>query len=449
MNNIVYRTLTRRCSVKRGDTLIVALSGGADSVSLLNVLLDLKDTDLELEVMAAHVNHKLRGEESDRDEQFVRRLCEQRGVTLFVHSEDVGALSALRRQSVELCGREVRYDFFRELSLTYNAKIATAHTLSDSEETMLYNISRGTSLHGLCSIPYTRDEIIRPLLDVTREQVERYCAENSLSFVQDSTNYDEEVCKRNKIRLSVLPPLRSLNDGFHGNFRRLRANLINVDDYMHETARKALDDCRTDFGYSAVKLSALHRAVLDYCISLIISDAGAKAENKHLALCRSILSGEGAVMLPAGFSALCTQGVFRVVNSGTEENALEIPLTGNMDFCFGDKEYTLQVLNIDSIVYKKLASSCIACDKINSGAVIRTRREGDTFTLLKRGITKPLRKLQNELKIPAELRKRSLVVAKGSTVLWAEYIGVSAQGAVEDTAKEGIYISRKDMDENA
>ncbi len=448
MNNTVLRTLTQNCGVKDGDTIIVALSGGADSVTLLDVLLSLKGELPNLRISAAHVNHKLRGEESERDEAFVTNLCKERNIELFIHREDVAALAKSQGQSVELCGRTVRYGFFRRLSAEHGAKVATAHTLSDSEETMLYNISRGASLHGLCSIPYKRGEVIRPLLDVSREQVEEYCKVRNLSFVQDSTNFCEDVCKRNKIRLSVLPPLKSVNEGFHGNFRRLRADLLNVDDYMMQTADAALSECACGFGYRAEELLTLHRAVLDYALVRIIARAGAKAENRHLALCRELLKKGGAVMLPGGATAACSQGIFRVFSLGVNAEQFELPLEGEINFFFSGNEYLVQRLSNEEIVNKKLASFSIACDKID-GAVIRTRREGDTFTLQRRGITKPLRKLQNELKIPAELRNTALVAAQGSTVLWAEYIGVSAQGAVSADTKEGIYIFKKDVGNNA
>ncbi len=444
MNKTVLETLTCKCGVKDGDRIIVALSGGADSVTLLHILLSLKGELPNLCVMAAHVNHKLRGEESERDERFVADLCKERNIELFIRREDVATLAKERKQSVELCAREVRYDFFRELSLEHSAKIATAHTLSDSEETMLYNMARGASLHGLCSIPYKRQEIIRPLLDVSREQIEEYCKENSLQFVQDSTNFCEDMCQRNKIRMSVLPPLRALNEGFHGNFSRLRADLLNVDDYMLQTASKAAKECRCTFGYSAEKLLCLHRAVLDYALMLIITSSGAKAENRHIALCRDILKSGGAVVLPGGVSAVCTQGVFRLSVSEMDAELFELPLVPDMSFCYFEKEYRIRILSKEEIINKKLASLCIACDKID-GAVIRTRQEGDTFTLQRRGVTKSLRKLQNELKIPAELRKTALVAAQGSTVLWAEHIGVSAHGAMSKDDGQGIYIDFKDV----
>lgn len=444
----VLRTLSSRCGVQKDDTVIVALSGGADSVSLLYAMLLLRE-ELGITIMAAHVNHNLRGAESDRDEAFVRGLCQKWGTELFVCSEEVASLAEKEHKSIELCGREVRYSFFRELSEKHNAKIATAHTMSDAQETMLYNIARGTTLHGLCAIPYKRDYIIRPLLDVSREEVERFCSENNLEFVQDSTNFQEEVCTRNKIRLSVLPPLRGLNQGFHRNFQNLREDLMSADDFISTCAKEAVENSRCRFGYDAQVLSGYHPAVLNYALAMVISDAGAKAEYDHIIMCADILSNGGAVALIGGYTAVCTQGLFRILPPCQTEGFCEAPLRSGLSFFYRNNRYSVEELTKEEIINKKLASFCIAYDKISDDTVIRTRREGDLFSPVGRGITKPLRKLQNELKIPAEIRRASLVIATGSTVLWAEDIGVSCQGAIDKNSEKGFYIQIRRGENNA
>ncbi|MBQ7809996.1 MAG: tRNA lysidine(34) synthetase TilS, partial [Clostridia bacterium] len=168
MKHKVLNTLKTHSMLGSGDRVIVALSGGADSVTLFNVLLSLQD-ELGIEVYAAHVNHNLRGQESLRDEAFVKKLCKENNVELFIKSVDVNALCKETSESFETVGRRVRYDFFEELSEQLDAVVATAHTLSDSLETALFNMARGASFAGLSSIPYRRGRIIRPLLDVTRE----------------------------------------------------------------------------------------------------------------------------------------------------------------------------------------------------------------------------------------------------------------------------------------
>lgn len=447
MRDKVFSTLTGICGVKAGDRIIVALSGGADSVSLLHCLISIKEI-MPLEIMAAHLNHNLRGEESLRDESFVRNLCDKWDVELFVRSVHVDSLAQEQRKSVELCGREVRYDFFRELSLEHKAFVATAHTISDAEETMLYNITRGTTLRGLNSIPYKRDYLVRPLLDVTRSQVEQYCLSEGLQFVQDSTNFDEDICSRNKIRLGVIPTLKSINSGFDRNFCRLREDLTGIEDYMTECSVSAMEDCACEYGYSSRKLLGLHPALLRFTLAGILRQAGADFENVHISICEELLRQSGAVMLPKGRVAQCSQGVFRVRDAQSLDEDFSLELSVPMSLYHNGKEYSIKKVCKDEI-YKMFSSAVLDCDTITNGAVLRTRREGDTFTIPKRNITKPLRKLQNELKIPAELRQSSLVIAVGSTVLWAENVGVSQQGMVTDDSAKGILIEIKRGSYNA
>ena len=437
MINTVYRTLCDKCNVQEGDRIIVALSGGADSVTLLDLMIRIKDESIDsLQIYAAHINHNLRGDESKRDEMFVRELCKARGVKLFVHSADVSALAKERAESIELCARQVRYEFFERLSYELSAKVATAHTLSDSQETMLYNMCRGTTLHGLCGIPYKRDYIIRPLLDITRVQVEDYCSEHGLEFVQDSTNFIEDMCKRNKLRLAVMPHLKFINDGFDQNFLRLRESLMLTDDFMSTEAEKALENSTCDFGYDAKKLLGYHKSVVGYALAILIRRVGCEPRSTYISLCEQILAKGGSVQLCQDTFAVCKQGIFRITDDNENQDFFEIPFEPNIGFTYKNKKYCVNIIDSKEIVNKKLSRFCIGCDKISDGVVIRTRRSGDTFTPIGRGVKKSLRKLQNELKIPAEKRDTALVVACSSCVLWAEYIGVSQHGcANRDDAK--------------
>ncbi len=441
MINKVRATINDKSLITSGDKVLVALSGGADSVTLLSVLLKLSK-EMNFSLCVAHVNHNIRGDEALRDEKFVRDLCDRLGVELFVKSVDIPKLSKERGESEELCGRNVRYEFFSELSKELAAKVATAHTLSDSEETMLYNIARGTSLHGLCSIPYKREEVIRPLLDVTREEIEEYIKENKLNFVEDSTNSNEDICRRNKIRHSVLPPLKKVNDGFHRNFLRLRQSLGEINSYMDEKALEALSKAKVSFGYSCEELQNNHSAVLSVALSQLLKMWGVEPQSHLLELIKQILSNGGAVPLKKGKIAVCKQGVLRLSVESSEEFS-ETKLCEGLEFTAFQKYYSIKEINTEEI-NKKFADYYIDCDKISADTVIRVRKDGDMFTLCRRNITKPLRKLQNELKIPAEKRDTSLVIADGSCVLWAEHIGVSKQGSVSYNTKKAICIAVKE-----
>lgn len=443
MINKVTETIYKYGMINKGDKVIVALSGGADSAVLLDVLLKLRD-EYELTLYAAHINHNLRGEESLRDEDFVRNLCEKKNVELFVKSIDVNALCAESGESFELAGRKVRYAFFFELSERLSAKIATAHTLSDSLETALFNMARGTSLTGLCSIPYVRGRIIRPLLDVTRDEIECYAKENHVEFVNDSTNYDAEICSRNKLRHKAIPALKEVNASAEQNFMKLRSQLKSTESFIRGQAEILLENAKGEYGYSCEVLLSAHEAVRDFAIRLIVEKAGVNAEYKHIDIIDGFLVSGGALELTKDVTALVSQGTIRLINKSNTQSFRKKLENNSFFFCSG-KKYSVKELTEEEIVYKKLATFCIGCDKISHGAFFRTRESGDRFSLLKRNISKDLRKLQNELKIPSEQRDSMLLLTDDcNNVLWAEGIGVSALGVY--SGGNGILIEiRKDV----
>ena len=189
-----------------GSLSIVALSGGADSVALLLGLLHLGQP-----LVAAHCNFHLRGEESDADEAFVRQLCEERRVKLYVEHFDTEAYAKQQRISIEMAARELRYDFFERLRQQLGADtIAVAHHRDDNVETLLLNLVRGSGLKGLCAMQPQNGFIVRPMLNIPRTEIETFLKEAQQPFRTDSTNTDTAF-KRNKIRHELLPLLRELN----------------------------------------------------------------------------------------------------------------------------------------------------------------------------------------------------------------------------------------------
>ena len=230
MNNLVIRTIEKYNLLEKGDKIVVALSGGADSVSLLDALYSLKEL-YNLTIYTAHVNHGIRGEEADRDENFCKMLSKKYNAELFIKKADVKAIAQQQKISEELCGRNVRYTFFEELSKKLDAKIATAHTASDNAETLLFNIIRGTSVSGAGAIPPRRDNIIRPLIELTRADIEQYCVDNRLEYVNDSTNYTDEYT-RNNIRHNIIPILTRINPNFEQAAMRFSENAREIADYL-------------------------------------------------------------------------------------------------------------------------------------------------------------------------------------------------------------------------
>ena len=205
MRDNILRYLRENGLIDPGATLVCAVSGGKDSVCLLHVMLSLQK-ELSITVEAAHLNHQLRGAESDRDEAFVRNLCDSLGVRLTVSRADVLSRCKQTGESVEEAARVLRYQFFESLG----KPVATAHTQDDNLETVLLNLVRGTALRGLCGIPPKRGKIIRPMLCVSRAEVETYLEQHALSHVEDSTNASS-LPLRNRLRHEVVPLLMREN----------------------------------------------------------------------------------------------------------------------------------------------------------------------------------------------------------------------------------------------
>lgn len=211
---LIRNTIKEHNLLCKGDSVLIGLSGGADSVCLTHALHSLSD-ELGIKLYTAHVNHGIRGEEAERDEAFAHHFSETLGIECFVKHVDVPQLAIEKGQSEETVGRNVRYDFFDKLCGEYNInKIATAHNKNDNAETILMNFMRGSSLSGLCGIPYKRNNIIRPILDCARKDIEKYCQNNHLEYMTDSTNLENNYT-RNKIRHTLIPIIEK---NFNPNF---------------------------------------------------------------------------------------------------------------------------------------------------------------------------------------------------------------------------------------
>ena len=205
MRDKVRRWCRENAMLSPGQTVVCAVSGGADSVAMLHILCSLREA-LGVTVSAAHFNHRLRGAESDRDEAFVRKLCDDWGVPLAAASGDAAARARETGESLEEAARNLRYTFFASLGQA----VATAHTADDNLETMLLNFLRGTGLTGLGGIPPKRDFLVRPILCCTRQEVLAYLDAHRLPHVEDSTNAADD-CVRNRLRHNVLPLLKAEN----------------------------------------------------------------------------------------------------------------------------------------------------------------------------------------------------------------------------------------------
>lgn len=449
MNHKVVAAIEHFAMLKQGDRVVLGLSGGADSVALLDFLLH-NSVKWSLTVWACHINHRLRGEESLRDERFVRELCEKRGVRLFCFTVDIAALAAASRRSVEEEARAYRYARFSELSQEYGAKIATAHTLSDNVETVLFRLSRGTGIEGLCGIPPVRGVFIRPLLEVSRAEVEAYCNERALLYVTDSSNLTDS-CARNILRHHVTPRLREINGAAEQNIGELIKMAHCEQDYIREQALRALARARRQEpereSYQSSAFLQAHPALCARMIKELLALGGFSARRGRIENIQKLLkSGGGALELRAGRALVLLEGRLHFTERRPierEQSVFEVQDKGQV--VLGGKTAAFRCVDYELFKNNENNSltplkNAIDYDKINKIAVVRTRREGDRFSHPSRNWSKSLKKLFHEYGLSKEERERRLVCADLAGILWVEGFGADRRAAVSEETSRVLFI---------
>lgn len=264
------------------DTVVIGVSGGADSVVLLDVIYKISTLyNYNLNIKVAHINHQIR-DTAIRDQLFVEELCKKYNLNFYCKSVDVDTYSKKQKLSCEEAGRKIRYDFFRELAKD-NGKIATAHNANDNVETVLMRFFRGTALKGLCGISYQNNNIIRPILNITRKDIEQYIADCHLSHITDETNL-LPIYTRNKIRLNIMP---IIEHDFNPNFCDTVNNSIrtfNQDmDFISEHTKKSYAEvCNTHnevISIDVQKFKELHISIQNRVIIMAIEHLKGSATN--------------------------------------------------------------------------------------------------------------------------------------------------------------------------
>lgn len=289
----IRETVSRYGMISKGETVCVGLSGGADSVSLLFALKKLGG-ELGFKVRAVHINHGLRGEESERDMRFCERICGELGIDIEVRRLNLAAEKE-KHESLEERARKARYKAFAEAA--GEDRLATAHNLNDNAETVLLNLMRGTGLKGLCGIPPKRGNIIRPLIRCSRAEVEEYCRANGLSYVTDSTNLSDDYT-RNKVRHGIIPEMLKITPALPDVISRMAELLREDSDYLEELAEGALADSAFGRGYRAGELAKLPPPIKSRAVRRILSDGGIEPSALRINTAVSLLNKRSARFNP-------------------------------------------------------------------------------------------------------------------------------------------------------
>lgn len=445
MRDKIFKTIQEYNMLDGCQNLIAAVSGGADSMCLLHFLYSVRE-QLNIKLLiAAHVNHNIRGVEAKRDESFVQSFCRERSIPFCLLDVDVPALAKEKKCGVEQAAREVRYEFFKSLSQKYDALVATAHNANDNAETVIYHLVRGSALRGLCGIPPKRDYIIRPLIELSRSEIESYCEQYGIDYVTDSTNLCDDYT-RNKIRHKVIPVLKQINPSLESAVTKAAHSLAADEEYLNREAKKALLNARGDYGYSVRNLNALPYPLLSRAVVTVLEQfPGISPDNDMIASVITAIKQGKRVNIKEGVFADAKSGIFRLYLSSKQPEPEPVRILGKTQIRAGEKTVKLSVFNAEDLnngekFNNLLFKNILDYDIINADTILRTRKPDDIFAPRSRGFTKSLKKFFIDEKLPAEIRSSLLLLANGSEVLWLEGFGVSEKAKVTKSTQRLLKI---------
>jgi len=454
MKKKVISTIEQYNMIKHGERVVVGVSGGADSIALLMFLNDIRE-EKNLTLFVVHVNHGIRGVEAKKDEDFVENICKTLKISYKAEKVSVSDISKEFGITEEEAGRKARYSaFFRALKENNATKIAVAHNLNDQSETVLMYLCRGSGLTGLRGIPPVRDEIIRPLINCRRDEIEKWLQEREQEYCVDSTNLETEYT-RNKIRNNILPYIeKEINGNAIKNIVQTADLIKEEDDYIETEAKKAYEYIFVKKDDKSIYLHIPKMKELPKVIQRRALRIGFKELNKnikdltfkHIVSCLALMSGETGKYLRLG------------ENIGVIKEYEYLKLTKNVETDSEEYSYTL---NEEETVYIKEAGCYVKIsrkreknelnsqfvytkeidyDKINDVLKVRNRRKADTISINKNGGSKKLKDFFIDEKIPRETRQKVPLIAIGNEIIWIANYRNGEKYMADDKTINILYI---------
>ncbi len=384
------------------DKVLVALSGGADSVALLRVMVY-----MGYYCEAAHCNFHLRGEESDRDEVFVRNLCEELSVPLHVIHFETNDYAVKHHISIEMAARDLRYNWFEKLRNELNIDVvAVAHHRDDSVETLLLNLIRGTGINGLTGIHPKNNHIVRPLLTVSREDILAYLEDLKQEYVTDSTNLQDEYT-RNKIRLNLLPMMETINPSIKLSLFSTASHLLDASAIYNKVIEDGKGRVITEEGISIEKLltEPSPRALL-FEILYPLGFNSAQADDVY----RSLDRQSGRKFFSNSWMVVRdrTHFLIKELSSLAEETMEEKPVIEEERFLY----------TTDFVIPRNKKTACFDADKLNYPLTLRKWQAGDRFSPFGMKGKKKVSDYLTDAKISILQKENTYVLCSGEQIAW-------------------------------
>lgn len=439
------------------DGIVVGVSGGADSICLLEVLWRLKE-QYGYELLVVHIHHGIRGVEADEDQRFVEAYCKQRDIPCRSYNFDVKKEAAIRKQSEEEVGRSLRYEVFQQELVTFKkGVIAVAHHQNDQAETILFNLLRGSGLLGLCGMKPRRDAIIRPLLGVSRYEIETFLEKEDIAYRTDSTN-KETLYSRNKMRLELIPYIQNhFNTNVIKHLNKTADLLRDEEDFLESQAKEAYEACVTKKSdvffvdlesflefHSCLKRRILRIVMKDYVknlkdiTSMHIEDICQLAENQ---------SGK-QISLPKGIIVEKNYNTLKIYqrSEGQRMNSFSYTIKNIPDVVEITELSQKVTINLYDhqqyhAKFKNNYTKCFDYDKIEYNLTLRTRQPGDYINLKGMKGKKKLKDFFIDHKVPRVQRDQILLLAHGSEILWIIGYRVNHNYVVTDVTKSLMEVT--------
>jgi len=416
MLNKVKKTICDNNMIDATDKVLVALSGGCDSVCLCLVL-----KKLGVDFSVAHINHMIRAE-ADRDMEFCKEFAAKLNVSIYTKCVNVPDLAKNSGLSLELAGRNARYEFFEHICKEYGfSKVAVAHNLNDHAETVLLNLVRGTGLKGLCGIPKVRGNIIRPLIDVARGEIEEFVSNNQQNFVTDKTNFSNDYT-RNKIRNGVLPILAEINPSVFNNISKMSDIIAQDDMYLNDEAKKYVCFCD---GYSYVECNdfkKLSYALKARILSVLYSYAagtGKDFEKKHIDYIIKNSDKVSGVILNLCFDVVCRAEYGKIIFEKRHIGnfySYTLPLNGEIYIKEAGIKFTSKIISKDEMELYNDAEF-FDYDALSGDITIRSRKNGDKIIPFGKNSSVKVKDVLIKDKVPLNIRE-FVPIIENDEILW-------------------------------
>lgn len=430
--------------IEPGQGVVTAVSGGADSVALLLCLHTLAPR-MGFSLFAAHLHHGIRGSGADGDMAFVEALCLRLCVPLYTKRADVPALAWASGQSLEEAGREARYAFLEEARQHFGAaRIALGHHRNDQAESLLLHLVRGSGLNGLCGMRWVRGDLIRPFLDLRRQDVEAYLSGLGQEWRTDETNLSPANGSRNRLRLELMPYIeKNLNPQAVSAMAGAARLLAQDEDCLISLAREALEASRQDEGYDRGRLLALHPALRSRALRLALGEAGANQdiEKRHIALLTQLLEARtGAHLDLPGAVANISYGTLFLspAAKAPQQPLFRLPLRlhGETHTPLG----TFTATAYDGPLVKDPAVAILDADKLGPELWVRPRQPGDRFYPLGAPGHKKLKDFFIDKKAPRSLREGPMIF-DGANALFVPGFGIAEDVKVDENTRRKLRVT--------